>query len=566
MSFRYALRDLTLSGGSTVSLPDPGLTLIVGPNNVGKSQLLRELRGLVSTDGTKGLVAQSLTDVREGSLDDFGEWIRNHFDVKSSGNSVTISGVGVGISWGNIPDLLDILRHSFNLRSGLAQLGDAMLIHLTTADRLNAANPVPSYKVTTESPANALQILYRDEALEARLSASFARAFDCDLVLDRLGGSQIALHCGQRPDATIGEKLSIPYACAVQALPRLDSQGDGMRSYVACLLHTDVVERRIVLIDEPEAFLHPPQARMLAQHLARSAKEGDRQIVLATHSSDVVRGALDGGGANVSVVRLTRKGQANFSTQLDATRVRLLWEDPLLRASNLLDALFHRRLVLCESDGDCRFYNATLEAMSDAAQRPRPDVMFAHTNGKNKLPTAVSAMAAVGVPVSVIADIDVLDNDQPLRGIWEGLGGEWAEIAGMRHRVAAAVEQSTKRVGRAFFREQVLCVIEKATDPLDEKSVEAIRSLTRGDGGWRPVKHAGVSALPAGDVRKCADELLAILRTRSLHVVAVGELEGFVPSIGGHGPAWVEQALRLDLANGPEAATAREFVASLRLV
>jgi hypothetical protein len=43
-----------------------------------------------------------------------------------------------------------------------------------------------------------------------------------------------------------------------------------------------------------------------------------------------------------------------------------------------------------------------------------------------------------------------------------------------------------------------------------------------------------------------------VLRAAGLHVVEVGELEGFVRTVGGHGPRWVNEVLKRDLASDPE--------------
>lgn len=63
------------------------------------------------------------------------------------------------------------------------------------------------------------------------------------------------------------DRLSYEYIQEIEKLPTLHSQGDGMRSYVGVLLHTSVGRESILLIDEPEAFLHPPQARQLGTML-----------------------------------------------------------------------------------------------------------------------------------------------------------------------------------------------------------------------------------------------------------------------------------------------------------
>lgn len=78
------------------------------------------------------------------------------------------------------------------------------------------------------------------------------------------------------------------YLTALRALPLLEQQGDGMRSYMGLLLHILGGAHQITLIDEPEAFLHPPQARLLGRTLANRSV-GRQQVFLATHSVDVVQ-------------------------------------------------------------------------------------------------------------------------------------------------------------------------------------------------------------------------------------------------------------------------------------
>ena len=62
------------------------------------------------------------------------------------------------------------------------------------------------------------------------------------------------------------------------------------------LLASECASFLVLLIDEPEAFLHPPQARRLAAALARTAKSLGRQVILATHSTDIIQGALSCAG------------------------------------------------------------------------------------------------------------------------------------------------------------------------------------------------------------------------------------------------------------------------------
>jgi hypothetical protein len=54
-----------------------------------------------------------------------------------------------------------------------------------------------------------------------------------------------------------------------------------------------------------------------------------------------------------------------------------------------------------------------------------------------------------------------------------------------------------------------------------------------------------------------------MLRSFGVHVVEVGEVEGFARSVGNHGPRWVNEALKKDLKTDPELDPARRFVERL---
>ena len=136
-------------------------------------------------------------------------------------------------------------------------------------------------------------------------------------------------------------------------LPRLETLGDGIRSFVAAVIAAHVGHHPILLIDEPEAFLHPPQAFRLGQVLSRLINEQGRQEILATHSADFIRGALSGSN-NVAICRIERIDNSNHAGLLNPEDVRKLWSSPLLRSSQAIGGLFSEGAVVCEADGDCR--------------------------------------------------------------------------------------------------------------------------------------------------------------------------------------------------------------------
>src|SRR5690625_5482020 len=87
----------------------------------------------------------------------------------------------------------------------------------------------------------------------------------------------------------------------------LDDQGDGYKSFAGVILSLLLSKNRVVLLDEPEAFLHPAQARQLGYWIAEHSTEIDGQIIVATHNSNFLSGIL-ASSQEVDIYRLNRDG------------------------------------------------------------------------------------------------------------------------------------------------------------------------------------------------------------------------------------------------------------------
>lgn len=274
------------------------------------------------------------------------------------------------------------------------------------------------------------------------------------------------------------------------------------------------------------------------------------QIFVATHSIDVLQGLLDPQGTHVTVVRLTRQANVNPAAVLPPEQVREFWRDPLLRYSNVLDGLFHRGVVLCESDSDAQFYSAALDARLEQRDHPPHDLHFTHCGGKQRMPTVVAALRAVAVPVAVVADFDVLRERLLLERLLGDLGGVWEEVEGDWNVVRAAIDEMGSRPLITAVREDLERIATEAAERgarLTRDDADRIRNATRIDDGWDRAKRGGKGVLPGGDASQRCNNLLASLAGVGLFVVDVGELERWVPAIGGHGPSWVTEVLTAGL-------------------
>lgn len=510
MPICFRFTSISSTGGETIDVSSAGVTCVVGGNNVGKSQLLRELRGLAyERSQAGGVVVSAAEAVRPtGDTEDSLEWLESRavkydsppgepkrYAMRIGDNGTTLEGFHF---WVNSHE-----------DSGL-YLGNIAPFFVEHA----AAGTLSSYAAGFINPQftgernYALMKLRGSGELEATLSAVIREAFGTGIVLDRLD-VQTQLRVGEiESEIPPLNRPSDEYARELAALPTLDSQGDGFRSFVG--IASQILTHRfdVLMLDEPEAFLHPGQSRILGRWIAEQAAARNMQVITATHDRDFVIGLLSAGDSSaVSLLRLTRDKSGTHFMQLSPESVSKVWSQPVLRYSNVLQGLFHRKVIVCESDADCRFYGAALErvAVNEGKRSIADDTLFVPASGKNGMPGVLSAVARLGVETWAFPDFDVLQIKQDVKRIVEELGGDWD----------AAVDDLYMR----FIKEP------------------------NGSQLWTHVKHSGLNALPPGDSYEAGEKLLDRLTAMRVHVVPRGEMESFAKQIDLHGSAWVSAAL-----------------------
>jgi energy-coupling factor transporter ATP-binding protein EcfA2 len=555
--------ELTFSGGTSLRLERGDVVVIVGPNNSGKSEMLRAIRGKVASDKAESPVLTSVALGRTGTDDDLTAWLESTTHRDHGGDPARPRFLAYGADV-ELPTAHHLWAHP---QGGLQRLARFFCHLLTTEERLLASRPAPAFSLRDEAPSNPVHHLYRDDRLEMAISDKCKKAFGADLIVNRCAGKSIPLHIGRRPETEVGEdRVSSGYVERLIKLPTLAEQGDGMRSFVGILLHTLFGKESILLVDEPEAFLHPPQARLLGQMLI-AENPPDRQMFIATHSVDVLRGVLDGNTGKVRVVRVCRDGSCNAAHELAPPDVRKLWVDPLLRASNILDGVFHELVIVSESDGDSRFFAAMVDSLHESGMlgTPRkPDVMFTHCGGKDRLHVVMKALRALDVPVRAVADIDILSTEQPLAKLVAATGHDWSSLEADWNLVNRAINSIKPQLRTADVKEAVQSILATiSTTDFPREARSRIEDVLKQTSPWALAKKIGKTFVPSGDPTRAYDRLADQLRHVGVFLVEVGELERFCPSVGGHGPTWVNEVLSRNLATDPSLEEARVFVKRL---
>lgn len=547
----FSIEKIKFKDNNEIQLNYNDIVVFVGANNCGKSASLKEIFELLKNNEHNTKVIDSIKISVNKLEEEIIDYVKYSSIVKENNYE------GYKYSFNNI--FMDsYIRESYKY---LSALRDAFSLFIGTEDRLKSSNPAQNINFINDINSDPVHFLYRDDTMEKEFCKYFNDAFNQDLIVNRFAGSIIPLHIGQTPVLSDGEdRMSSSYIKRLEKLPLLHEQGDGMRSFVGVLLNAFVANQNMLFIDEPEAFLHPPQAKLLAKMLLNNLPN-NKQLFLSTHSEEFIKGLLDSKNPRLKVIRIDRVDNLSKINVLENSDIENIWKDSLLRHSNILSGLFHKKVIICESDSDCRFYSAILDSILENEEKTNPDILFIHCGGKHRMSVVVNALKKLNVPTSVIVDFDILNDENPFKNIFENLSGQWGDIEQNWKVIKGEIEQKRPELLTEEVKTEINNILQQVSERTfpKEKSKE-IQAVLKKASPWTEAKSNGVSYIPNGDAITKYREMNEKLKDKGIYIVEVGELENYDKTIGGHGPKWVNEVLQKDLYNASELEEARNFM------
>ncbi|MFD5863466.1 ATP-dependent endonuclease [Agromyces sp. NPDC127015] len=544
-AFEFSVDSIQLIGGERIELQQAGVTAIVGANNVGKSTILREV--VDKLNHRRGFPEQprvavdSLQTTRKGGPNDVIAWLGNNSNFVVQGTSAGFQRPQTSIEQPRV-----LVKTWPSPLEGLGALAPFLTFYGNAQGRFSIGGSAEMRESVGDPPQHPVHYLQDSKALLDEVSSVTQQIFGPKLTLDTLGRT-LRLRVGEVSlEAPRIDDIPTEYREQMSRLRPLDEQGDGMRSLLGQLLPVVTAAYRLIVVDEPEAFLHPPQAHALGVELGRLAVTGGVQILVATHDRALLTGLLDS-GVDVSVVRLTRGDGPPKASRLDSAQLKALWTDPVLKYTNVLDGLFHRLVVVAEAEGDCAYLAAALDCEGRGeGPLPRNEILFVPTGGKDGMPKVCAALTAVNVPVVAAPDLDVLSDESKLKALVESVGGAWTEEVSKLWSIATADLRAVREPAKVGH------VLDAITAALDSSRGEpysaafrelVIAQLRTGGSPWGAVKDHGLSAFK-GEARQAVASLLRELDDIGVVLVEQGELERLAPEIAVRkGPGWLQAAL-----------------------
>ena len=505
--------------------PGP-MTVFVGPNNSGKSLALREIEDFIESGGESlrhiierlELLLPPAEEIEDlilsravGEEDEEVGPVVRVMRLRSPGGysrrRATDTAEPVVEQEVDLPKLLRAAQHADTpSEDELARLCSDLLglftLRLDGQTRLALTQPQAAGDLESH-PTNHLGALFRDDEARARIREITADAFGLYFVIDPTEGTHFRVRMAERAPMDEDEEQSVSDRSRAfhGRAADVDEMSDGIRAFTGLTAAVLSADYRIMLIDEPEAFLHPPLIRKLGKRLTQLAAERGANLLAATHSPDFVMGCITSGQA-VNIVRLTWRKGIPGARLLAADKLETMMRDPLLRSTGVLGALFHEGAVVCEADADRVFYAEVNERLLGARAGGADGVVFLNAQNKQTVRRIIRPLREMGLPAAAILDLDLLKGREDFRDLL-----------------------------RSAFIPEVFW------EPWEEQRRRLHQKINNAD-----YKDGGIQRL-GGEDRELANTLLASLAEYGVFLVPNGELECWLPEleVGGHGPEWLTQ-------------------------
>lgn len=532
------ISEIVFNNSESLNINENDIVIFVGPNNVGKSQALKDIHRLCSQK-EKGTVISAITINCTASKQEMENFLSSISVVSKRESSTKYQGFGY--------DFTTYAVMPSGVFENWGVLTDIFVSYLGTQERLSICNP-PQSKNRDAPASHPIHMVADSSEYREKISAYFMKAFGKILIPDIFFGASVPMRMCDALKTDYSDKDNDEYSHVEKIIkkldkfPKIDEQGDGIRSFTGILLNMIIDYRKTFLIDEPESFLHPPQAKIIG-HTIGEMLSNDQQAFISTHSPEILEGLLEVCPERVKIVRITREGNINHFSVLNNDEFNNIWKDSLLRHSNIMSGIFHKNVVLCESDSDCRLYSVVYSRMKEE-RGEYPEALFVHCGGKQRMKRVVSALRALSIPLWVIPDIDILDKTDTLRELVISAGGNWDILSQKVSSFQAFMRTERSFINRKDFTDDVLRILNSSQDKnIGAKEIEEIKLMLKTETKWSQLKKGGKSNIPSGEPFNTYEAIETELKKLKIFIVPVGELEGFIKTVSGHGPDWVNNVL-----------------------
>jgi predicted ATPase len=447
------------------------VNVFVGPNHSGKSLLLRELQAAIQhpkqaphrkvlhdltftpwNENQKSAIAAELQMMQAAAKPSLNH-PSSHIQVSNENESYEITKVWLEAFLNQLPTLRDIGQANEEMRQHFLR---GFFLMLGGAERL--ATLAPNKR---ESPlgkyVHILSRLFYSDAKRKRTQDIIHDAFKCYFVIDPFGENFEGKVSENAPPLGSERSLADDMMKFFRRCKKIDEMSDGVRAFCGMIAAVVANDAKMILIDEPEAFLHPALCIKLARELCSLARTNGQQLFIATHSAPFLMGCVQA-GIDLNIVRLTYRNSSATSRLLPQEEIVPLMRQPLLRSIGALTGIFYESVVVTEADADRAFYDEiNHRCLSVRHPAGITDCLFLNAQNWQTTARIIAPLRRLGVAAATVVDIDLLleGKSDAFQALVEAAGMPPAtrqslgQLRGQLHAILKPMDKSLKRHGVA---------------------------------------------------------------------------------------------------------------------
>jgi hypothetical protein len=250
---------------------------------------------------------------------------------------------------------------------------------------------------------------------------------------------------------------------------------------------------------------------------------------------------------------MTRTSGRFYGHLVDYGILKECLQKPIVRTETIFDGIFADAVTIVEADGDRAVYDAGRESMPKDSNL---DVLFIPVGGTGGIADTAALYRALRIPVAVVADLDLIMDQEKLLQIVTVLSG--ASVATAIRDQCQVVAAKIKAIPPTMKETDVQSrLLELGQSPCDwtrnddHTMMCQLRRLAHEIDRMRRLKSGGVESFEGYfDIQNGLEKIIAECRKAGLFLVSVGELEYWAEDLMAGGPSkrrkseWATEAVR----------------------
>lgn len=505
------------------------LNIFVGPNNSGKSMTLREIYYDLTREINQDCnMVQSLSQDMVFSEEEIDKFIDKYSipDPYNFGNILFLLNDGKTHS-ANMDYAKQILRKdiydgdSYLVEEKMKIVNSKRCRMITGSNRLSSFDyknyePYPSKAEIHEiqNSDHIMNTLIGDRSKYLQVRKHIYDAFHKYLAIKLNKASA----CLVLTDSMMPEELELSIKPETLAFLENASDSrtvsDGIKAYTLIISELIAGEASEIFIDEPEAFLHPPLAKKLGGIIGQLAKEQNKQVFISTHSSNFLMGCIEV-NAPTNLIRFTYESNVGRAKLINSEELQTMMKKPILRSTNVIDAIFYRKVIVTEADSDRAFYQEiNYRKLSDKENTGIEDCLFLNAQNKQTVGDIVRPLRKIGIPTVSILDLDMIKEK----------GGDFT-----KYLTSVNIPTSSIKAIQAY-KTDIFNAFSNAEVNRPDKTPEIM-------------KNVGIDFFKINDLEiyETSEAFINQLNKYGLFIVYTGQVESWLKQLGieGHGNYWL---------------------------